>query len=251
MEREELEAMLGRGMSLSEIGEAVGLHAMTVSYWLRKHGLRPVYAERHAARGGLARGELESMVAEGLSVTEIAARVDRSKTTVRYWLRRHGLSTRRMRNDAAQAAAGDAPALELTCARHGSTLFVREGDGYLRCRRCRSESVSAHRRRLKRQLVAEGGGRCLICGYAGSMRALEFHHLDPAQKTLTFAAHGVTLALERLREEARKCVLLCSNCHAEVEDGSLKLPLEFADDTSRGRRTAGTAEGAHESPDLG
>jgi hypothetical protein len=30
-----------------------------------------------------------------------------------------------------------------------------------------------------------------------------------------------------LRADARKCVLLCSNCHAEVEDGSLVLPLEF------------------------
>jgi hypothetical protein len=27
------------------------------------------------------------------------------------------------------------------------------------------------------------------------------------------------MALERLRAEARKCVLLCANCHAEVEAG--------------------------------
>ena len=32
---------------------------------------------------------------------------------------------------------------------------------------------------------------------------------------------GVTLSLDSLRAEARKCVLLCSNCHAEVEAGSL------------------------------
>jgi hypothetical protein len=30
---------------------------------------------------------------------------------------------------------------------------------------------------------------------------------------------GVTRSLEKLREEARKCVLLCATCHAEVEAG--------------------------------
>jgi hypothetical protein len=30
---------------------------------------------------------------------------------------------------------------------------------------------------------------------------------------------GVTRALVEAREEARKCVLLCANCHAEVEAG--------------------------------
>lgn len=28
--------------------------------------------------------------------------------------------------------------------------------------------------------------------------------------------------------EARKCVLLCANCHAAVEAGVRTLPLEFA-----------------------
>jgi ribosomal protein L30E len=35
---------------------------------------------------------------------------------------------------------------------------------------------------------------------------------------------GVTLSLDALRVGARKCVLLCSNCHAEVKDGVVALP---------------------------
>jgi hypothetical protein len=53
------------------------------------------------------------------------------------------------------------------------------------------------------------------------MRALHFHHLDPAEKRLELNARGVALSLDTLRAEARKCVLLCSNCHAEVEEGAL------------------------------
>jgi hypothetical protein len=31
-----------------------------------------------------------------------------------------------------------------------------------------------------------------------------------------------------LRAEASKCVLLCSNCHAEVEAGIAAVPLNFS-----------------------
>lgn len=34
---------------------------------------------------------------------------------------------------------------------------------------------------------------------------------------------GLTKSLESLREEARKCVLLCANCHSEVEWGVATL----------------------------
>jgi hypothetical protein len=36
-------------------------------------------------------------------------------------------------------------------------------------------------------------------------------------------------ALSAAREEAGKCVLLCANCHAEVEAGVATLPTTVAD----------------------
>ena len=39
-------------------------------------------------------------------------------------------------------------------------------------------------------------------------------------------AKGVVLALDTLRAEARKCVLLCSNCHAEVEERGIRAPTQ-------------------------
>jgi hypothetical protein len=55
--------------------------------------------------------------------------------------------------------------------------------------------------------------------------ALHFHHLDPEDKVLPVSMAGVTLAIDFLRAEARKCVLLCSNCHAEVEAGITRLSV--------------------------
>lgn len=108
-------------------------------------------------------------------------------------------------------------AVVMRCPTHGNTDFIMEGRGYYRCKRCRSESVTARRRRVKAILVAEAGGRCTLCGYDRCQAALAFHHLDPSQKQLVVSANGNGLAIDILRAEAAKCVLLCANCHAEVE----------------------------------
>jgi hypothetical protein len=75
-------------------------------------------------------------------------------------------------------------------------------------------------------LVAEAGGRCALCGYDRYAGALAFHHLEPAEKRLHVSADGRGVAIDALRAEARKCVLLCANCHAEVESGVASVPIK-------------------------
>ena len=67
--------------------------------------------------------------------------------------------------------------------------------------------------------MEEAGGRCQLCGYGRYQGALQFHHLDPTTKEFAISRQGVTRAFAELREEAAKCILLCANCHAEVEAG--------------------------------
>lgn len=234
MDRTSLEQLLGQGLSLAEIGRRFDLHESTVGYWVEKHGLRAANRQKHAARGGLTRERLEPLVEQGRTIAEIADLVDRSKATVRHWLTRYGLRTTgyagRRSGDRVQAAKqGGLRSATLDCRRHGATDFVIDGGGVYRCRRCRSEAVSRRRRKVKATLVEEAGGCCRVCGYDRNMRALHFHHLDPSHKRLAINAKGVALALDTLRAEARKCVLLCSNCHAEVEDGVTSIPLDQTD----------------------
>jgi len=160
------------------------------------------------------RAELERLVDAGASEREIAAHFRVSHTTVRRRLKRHGLATVRARRLQTPVVDG-----ELICPRHGPTGFARRSDGGRRCLKCRSEAVSRRRRRVKQILVAEAGGACALCGYAKCVAALEFHHVDPAGKAFSIGMQGLTRSLERARLEAKKCVLLCSNCHAEVEAG--------------------------------
>lgn len=89
--------------------------------------------------------------------------------------------------------------------------------------RCRSEAVSRRRRRLKEILVAEAGGACGLCGYDRYIGALQFHHRDDANKEFGLGDRGLTRSLDALRAEAAKCILLCANCHAEVEAGIVNV----------------------------
>ena len=91
--------------------------------------------------------------------------------------------------------------------------------GRYRCKRCRVEAVNARRRRVKQILVEEAGGACQLCGYERYAGALQFHHIDPAEKTFALSSRGVARSLAKARAEVAKCVLLCANCHAEVEAG--------------------------------
>jgi 5-methylcytosine-specific restriction endonuclease McrA len=58
---------------------------------------------------------------------------------------------------------------------------------------------------------------CSICGYNNNHSVLEFHHVNPTDKSFPIA-HGIrNHTNERVAEELNKCVLLCANCHKEIE----------------------------------
>jgi predicted HNH restriction endonuclease len=85
------------------------------------------------------------------------------------------------------------------------------------------QAERARDRKLK--LVKQLGGGCQQCGYSRNLAAMEFHHRDP--QTKNFQLDARTLANRDWREietEAKKCELLCSNCHAEVHNPRSALP---------------------------
>lgn len=231
MDRDSLKLLLAQGLSVEKIATRFGKHPSTVSYWMSKHGLEAVIRDKHAAQGGIERDQLETCVDAGMTIAEISDLVGRSKGTVRHWLRRYGLHTQHQRGPRSETQSHSAKEAGLVtstmpCPHHGETAFLLEGRGYYRCRRCRSEAVERRRRRLQEILVKEAGGRCCLCGYDRHVAALHFHHLEPSAKRMPVSAQGIAYALETLRAEAKKCVLLCSNCHAEVENGAATVSIQ-------------------------
>ena len=78
-----------------------------------------------------------------------------------------------------------------------------------------AQKVTIKRRAIKAALVDYKGGKCERCGYNKCMRALEFHHLNPNEKDFGIS-FNLSRTIDDLKKEVDKCILLCSNCHAEV-----------------------------------
>jgi DNA-binding transcriptional ArsR family regulator len=213
-----LEDCLAKRMSLEAIGDLTGKHPSTVSYWLKKHGLALAGAEKYTGRGPLCQDELKSLASSGATLAEMAERLDRSISSVRYWLARYGIRSINSRGPRRRHSNGAKIAI-FECRRHGLTEFTLEGRGHYRCKRCRSTAVVNRRRMVKEKLVEEAGGACVLCGYGRWVGALQFHHVDPSRKEFNISQRGHSRSLTRSRAEVRKCVLLCANCHAEVEGG--------------------------------
>lgn len=113
------------------------------------------------------------------------------------------------------------------CRRHGAVEFHRyragEGRYYWRCKRCVGEAVTRRHQKVKANLIQEAGGCCAVCGYDRCTVSLAFQHVDPTTKSFAVnMSSGKSLAA--YRAEAAKCVLVCANCHGEIEAGVTPSP---------------------------
>lgn len=69
----------------------------------------------------------------------------------------------------------------------------------------------------KARLIGLCGGKCVKCGYARSAAALDFHH--PRNNKARTVSHLLAVnnpqAFALAVREAKKCLLICANCHRE------------------------------------
>jgi hypothetical protein len=123
--------------------------------------------------------------------------------------------------------AGQSTARLRVCKHHGliEHHLCRQGKRAprWRCKRCAGEAVTRRHQKVRSIVVAAAGGCCVVCGYSRLSSALQFHHVDPTLKVFDVNPSSGK-ALAAYLEEARKCVLVCANCHVEIEAGVTPCP---------------------------
>ena len=97
--------------------------------------------------------------------------------------------------------------------KHYKRKYRPSGD----CSKCQVIRVSQRRRQVKAMGVEYLGNKCCKCGYDKCIAALEFHHIDPTTKEFSVGRNGHSRSWERTKKELDKCILLCANCHRELE----------------------------------
>jgi hypothetical protein len=146
-----------------------------------------------------------------------------------------------------------------TCSRCGQTKNVDEFGWSSRtkdqrqfwCKTCFTENSKAHykERDLKEALAAYTRQRknrifrlldhlkacnpCQFCG-EGHPCSLDFHHLDPLSKEGLVSQYASRKNYTKAIAEARKCAVICRNCHSKVHTGllndSIVRPCVFPSD---------------------
>ena len=77
-----------------------------------------------------------------------------------------------------------------------------------------SQTIRALKRKV--ELIEMMGGGCANCGYNKNISALHFHHKDSYQKEFKLGMRMLSnRSWESIKVEAKKCEILCANCHAE------------------------------------
>lgn len=90
-----------------------------------------------------------------------------------------------------------------------------------------SQNVINFVKRRKTDLISVFGSKCCLCGFDKWQSALEFHHVNPAEKEFGITTDTTTKAIAKQLDELKKCILLCSNCHRGVHSGDLEIPKDW------------------------
>lgn len=161
------------------------------------------------------KNELENFINKGFSIRKISKQTNNSYSTIRYWILKYKLSTKRTLSNKNEK--------EKYCPRcketkNRSEFYQRRGKigSSTYCKSCTSEQTLERMRLLKQKCVEYKGGKCIKCGYDKYYGSLHFHHLDPIKKDFCISGVRSYTFNDKIKKELDKCVLVCSNCHGEI-----------------------------------
>lgn len=84
------------------------------------------------------------------------------------------------------------------------------------------------REQIKHRAVQFLGGVCRNCGQTFEDCCYDFHHLNPEEKDFNISNPQTNGAKSwfKVRDELKKCILLCANCHRLVHAGLVESDIK-------------------------
>lgn len=79
--------------------------------------------------------------------------------------------------------------------------------------RCGSCNTKIRRFRAKSAAIKFLGEKCVKCGWRGNQAAFQFHHINSDKKDFIIG-NVANKNWNKIKNELKKCILLCANCHA-------------------------------------
>lgn len=82
------------------------------------------------------------------------------------------------------------------------------------------------RKTIKRRIVESFGNKCFCCGGTFEDCCYDVHHINPEEKEMTLSSGNFNGAKSwiKIRDELKKCVLVCANCHRLIHANIIDNP---------------------------
>lgn len=153
---------------------------------------------------------LKQLAESGVTIRIIAKTYKISTTSVRYWLKKFQLKTKRTWSRG-----------KPLCKKCNESDPIKFYKGKSRiCRTCDNDSKSERHREVMKKVRAYFGNKCLICSFDRYQSSLALHHIDPKTKKAE-AKQFRNWSWFKILKEIKKCALICNNCHGAIHSGEL------------------------------
>lgn len=162
--------------------------------------------------------ELQVLTEKGMSLRQISKETGKGPTTIRYWLKKYDLKTKRGRRGK-HPKDFETPR-RCKCGETDPAKFY--GNKKTVCAKCHNIYTLEKGRENRKKSVEYLGGECTCCGWNKFISGFDIHHLNPEEKDVAFSSMRAW-CWERTKKELDKCVLLCKCCHAGVHNGEIEL----------------------------
>lgn len=162
--------------------------------------------------------KLTQQVNDGKSIQDLATIYNKSKTSIRHWLKKYELITTGKAGNKSIVITDDCK----TCVKCNtlkplSNFYYRSDRNtpHSYCSSCMKEDVTERSHLSKKFYVDALGNKCSRCNQSYDYKSYDFHHIEPEHKDFTLRDHKLATHT-KIIQELSKCVLVCTNCHGEI-----------------------------------
>ena len=215
---ERIITLVNEGKTGREISEDLFISISSIRRRLKILNLQTKTSIEKKEKPFISKENLEILIGENLSMRQISKKTGKSLTSIRYWFKKYKLV---QNNTNIYELTGKKKCSKCKIEKNIENFYKRRGVifGSTYCKDCTNRSTVERMNLFKSRCVEYKGGCCQSCGYNKYNGALEFHHLNPLNKDFTIS-HMKSYSFDDIvKSELDKCVLLCANCHREVENG--------------------------------
>lgn len=91
---------------------------------------------------------------------------------------------------------------------------------------CSNSKKKFWRKTIKHYIVEAFGSQCNICKQSFEDCCYDLHHINPNEKDFTISNYQFNGAKTwlKIRDEVKKCCLVCANCHRLIHNNFITIP---------------------------